>query len=71
MQTSQLKSVVERQGLNDQAMAALFKIMKLDHALLSQDEIDKDAVFLMASHTEQEARANTRVPIETSLDREN
>jgi hypothetical protein len=80
LQTEQLKNVVERQGLNDQAMAAIFKIMKLDHSLLAQDEVDKNSVFLMganartdskpADQTDQ-ARASTRVPIETSLDRDN
>lgn len=30
-----LKNVVDRQGLNDQAMAAIFKIMKLDYSLSS------------------------------------
>jgi hypothetical protein len=80
LQTEQLKNVVERQGLNDQAMAAIFKIMKLDHSLLAQDEVDKNSVFLMganartdskpADQTDQ-ARASTRVPIETSLDRNN
>jgi hypothetical protein len=47
MQANQLSNVVERQGLNDQAMAAIFKIMKLDHSLLTQDEDDRHSVYLM------------------------
>lgn len=53
-------------------MAAIFKIMKLDHSLLAQDEADKQSVHLMGVGSKEEsAKASTSVPIETSLDREN
>lgn len=33
--------------MNDQAMAAIFKIMKLDYSLMTQDEVDRKSVYLM------------------------
>ena len=42
-----VNDVVDRQGLNDQAMASVFKIMKLDHAMSTQDEIDRNKIYLM------------------------
>ena len=42
-----MNNVVDRQGLNDQAMAAIFKIMKLDFSLTSQDERDRVSIYLM------------------------
>jgi len=45
--SSKVKNVTDRQGLNDQAMASIFKVMKLDYALDAQDEIDKQSLYLM------------------------
>lgn len=33
--------------MNDSAMAAIFKIMKLDYSLMTQDEVDRKSVYLM------------------------
>lgn len=33
--------------MNDQAMASIFKVMKLDHALDAQDEVDRQSLNLM------------------------
>lgn len=38
---------MDRQGLNDHAMASIFKVMKLDYALDAQDEIDRESLQLM------------------------
>lgn len=45
--SGKVKNVTDRQGLNDQAMASIFKVMKLDFALDEQDENDKQNLFLM------------------------
>ena len=45
--SERVKNVIDRQGLNDQAMASIFKIMRLDHALSEQEEIDKKSLYLM------------------------
>ena len=45
--SGRVKNVIDRQGLNDQAMASIFKIMRLDHALDEQDETDKQSLYLM------------------------
>ena len=51
-----LNNVCERQGLNDQAMASVFKIMKLDHAMDTQDEADREKIYLMGlTNTEDTA----------------
>lgn len=42
-----MKNVSDRQGLNDKAMASIFKIMKLDYSLAAQDEIDRYSLNLM------------------------
>lgn len=31
--SGRVKNVIDRQGLNDQAMASIFKVMRLDYAL--------------------------------------
>lgn len=51
-----LNGVCDRQGLNDQAMASVFKIMKLDHAMGTQDEKDRQKIYLMGlTNTEDTA----------------
>ena len=42
-----MNNVTDRQGLNDQAMASIFKVMKLDFALDAQDEVDRRSLNLM------------------------
>ena len=55
-QALKLNSVCDRQGLNDQAMASVFKMMKLDHAMDTQDEIDRQRIYLMGlTNTEDTA----------------
>ena len=39
--SGRVKNVIDRQGLNDQAMASIFKVMRLDFALDAQDEADR------------------------------
>ena len=46
-QSQKINNVLDRQGNNDKAMATLFKIMRLDHALDAQDELDKRGLYLM------------------------
>ena len=41
MVTNKVQCVNDRQGLNDHAMASLFKIMRLDYALSEQEELDR------------------------------
>ena len=45
--SGKVHSVTDKQSLNDQALASIFKVMKLDHALDSQDEIDRQSLNLM------------------------
>jgi len=45
--STKVKTVNETQKLNDQAMASIFKIMKLDYALAAQDEVDRHSLNLM------------------------
>ena len=42
-----LLEIRDKQGANDQAMASVFKILKLDYALDAQDETDKEGLYLM------------------------
>lgn len=42
-----VQGVLERQSMNDNAMASIFKIIKLDNALDSQDEKDRLSLNLM------------------------
>ena len=54
--SKKLNNVCDRQGLNDQAMASVFKIMKLDHAMGTQDESDRQKIYLMGlTNTEDTA----------------
>lgn len=45
--SGKVNNVQDRQGLNDKAMASIFKIMKLSSALDMQDELDRDKLYLM------------------------
>ena len=45
--SKKISSVLERQSLNDMAMATMFKVMKIDIALENQDETDKKETYLM------------------------
>ena len=38
-------------------MAAIFKIIKLDHALDEQDELDKQSLYLMGLQGNSQAQA--------------
>ena len=54
-----MNNVTDRQGLNDQAMASIFKVMKLDFALDAQDEVDRRSLNLMGlTNTSQGANVN-------------
>ena len=39
--SEKVRVVTDKQNLNDNAMASIFKVMKLDFALDSQDEKDR------------------------------
>ena len=45
--SGKVSNVTDRQKLNDQAMASIFKVMKLDYALDNQDEVDRQNLYLM------------------------
>lgn len=45
--SGKVTNVTDRQKLNDQAMASIFKVMKLDYALDNQDEVDRQNLYLM------------------------
>ena len=43
--------------MNDQAMASIFKVMKLDHALSAQDEIDRLSLSLLGLTNSEKGKA--------------
>ena len=45
--SEKVKLVTDKQNLNDNAMASIFKVMKLDFALDSQDEKDRQSLNLL------------------------
>jgi hypothetical protein len=59
--SGKVNNVSDRQGLNDKAMASIFKIMKLASALDMQDESDRDKLYLMGM-------TNTNVDVNERLD---
>ena len=54
---AKVKSANDRQGMNDQAMASIFKVMKLDHALSAQDEIDRLSLSLLGLTNSEKGKA--------------
>jgi len=44
-----LTGMIDRQHMNDLAMATMFKVMKIDYSLEEQDERDRKETFLMGA----------------------
>lgn len=45
--SSKVQFTTDRIGLNDQALASVFKILRLNYALEEQDEMDRQSIILM------------------------
>ena len=58
-----LTNMVERQHMNDLAMATMLKVMKIDYSLEEQDERDRKETFLMgADYTDAPANVAQTKP---------
>jgi len=62
-QAIKITIVLERQSLGDEAMAALFKINKIQCAMELQDEEVKKGVFLMGLGGEKTSKPKTTAPL--------
>jgi len=59
--SNKIGGIVERQSLNDMAMATMFKVLKINYSLEEQDEKDKRETYLMGKVESGEQRNTNNI----------